>query len=126
MTTKSDALPAVPPPSPCSDFLDWSAKAGYLTCTSDITLALWDAWQAGKQAAERQSAVMEKALIGIAGLPSCLWDETTTAAFARTAENALSNPRNAKSEIEQDHDNWRAIGKKVCPVCGEDISIPNH
>ena len=39
--TKSDD-----PPSPA--FLEWSFKAGYGTVTSDIQLALWDAWQAGQ------------------------------------------------------------------------------
>jgi len=33
-------------------FLDWSAKAGYLTCTSDIQLALWDAWKAGTESVQ--------------------------------------------------------------------------
>ena len=32
----------------CSTFVEWSSKAGYGTCTSDIQLALWDAWQAGQ------------------------------------------------------------------------------
>ena len=33
--------------SPSKEFLDWSAKAGYATSTSDNQLTLWEAWQAG-------------------------------------------------------------------------------
>jgi len=48
MTTTS--RPALSPlaHSPCSEFLAWSHKAGYSTCTSDIQFALWDAWQASR------------------------------------------------------------------------------
>lgn len=48
--------------SPSPEFLDWSFKAGYGTCTSDITLALWDAWQAGQKSEEAQSLALECAL----------------------------------------------------------------
>lgn len=46
------ATPTIPAdagssPSYGSAFLCWSAKAGYATCTSDIQLALYDAWKAG-------------------------------------------------------------------------------
>jgi hypothetical protein len=45
---ETDATPLLGD-SPCSEFLAWSAKAGYATCTSDIQLALWEAWQAGQK-----------------------------------------------------------------------------
>lgn len=34
---------------PDGNFLEWSHEAGYSTCTSDIQLALWEAWQAGAE-----------------------------------------------------------------------------
>lgn len=63
MPPRTDTSPQIKPPSLypaptldesasdaplCPDFLEWSEKAGYLNCTSDVQLALWDAWQAGK------------------------------------------------------------------------------
>lgn len=49
-TETRDAAGADSSPSPCSEFLVWSHEAGYSTCTSDIQLALWEAWQAGLHA----------------------------------------------------------------------------
>jgi hypothetical protein len=40
-------------PSPCSEFLDWSAQAGYSSCTSDIQLAIWEGWKAGQEHARK-------------------------------------------------------------------------
>jgi hypothetical protein len=39
----------------CSAFLGWSHKAGYSTCTSDIQIALAEAWNAGIAEKERET-----------------------------------------------------------------------
>jgi len=57
---------------PCSEFLEWSAKAGYATCTSDIQLALWEAWQAGRKTARDLIAMWELTLRNRNGIT---WNE---------------------------------------------------
>jgi hypothetical protein len=46
-TPTNDNAGECSPASPCSTFIDWADKAGYLTCTSDIQIALEEAWNAG-------------------------------------------------------------------------------
>ena len=59
-------------PSPCSDFLAWSHAAGYSTCTSDIQLALWDAWRAGQKRTRELLVVWEMTLRNRNGIT---WNE---------------------------------------------------
>ena len=57
---------------PCSEFLAWSHEAGYSTCTSDIQLALWDAWQAGRKTARDLITMWEMTLRNRNGIT---WNE---------------------------------------------------
>jgi len=52
-TETRDSAGADSSPSPCSEFLAWSHKAGYSTCTSDIQLAIWEGWKAGQEHARK-------------------------------------------------------------------------